>query len=249
MRSLLLAIALLCSCPAFAQWSLDASYPADNVACSATTCAVTIPSTTAHHILVAGMLFANSGVTISSITAGVCNVAWVKPTSVAVSASGKGGLDFMWCSDAVGGQTTLTITSSGTTGTSTGYAYSFAKTLATAAINSGATPSGSATPAACTSCAGISLTLSSNNSFCIASAAGSNNITGLTGTGWVNDLGDPINDGIAHLLNNTTTSITAPTTWTHSASGSGIIDNAACFQETGSGGGTVRHRAWVIQSQ
>lgn len=251
MKTAILLLALLASSPAWATWSLDASYPADNVACTATTCAVTIPSTTAHHILAVGMLFANSGVTISSITAGVCNVAWarpVSPTTVSISSAGKGGLDFMWCSDAVGGQTTLTITSSGSTGTSTGYAFSFAKTLSTPAIDSGATATSNASPTACTACAGIALTLSGNNDFCIASAAGSNNITGLTGTGWVNDLANPINDGIAHLLNNTSTSLTAPTTWTHSAAGTGIIENAACFQETG-GGGVVRHRAWVIQSQ
>lgn len=228
-------------------WTLDTGYPKDNVACSGTTCAVTgLTSTIAHHQGVVGMLFANSGVTISSITAGVCNVSWVRPvspTTVAISASGKGGLDFMWCPDLVGGQTSVTITSSGTTGTSTGYMFSFASSLGTVAIDTGATASSNSNPGACTTCTGVSLTLSGNNDFCIASAAGSNNITGLAGTGWVNDLSNPINDGIAHLLNNTATSLTAPTSWTHSASGTGIIENAACFQETG---GVTAHSAGPV---
>jgi hypothetical protein len=229
---LILCLALLCS-PAWATWTL--TQVKDKTACSGTTCAVTVTSTGAGHLLIAGFSDSTSHVqTISSVTAGACAGSWVHCPNCAINATGDGSIDFSYCTNSASGITSITITTSLTMGTGIGVIWEASSSLGTIAIDSGAAPSGTKTDTTCTSCAGVSLTLSGNNDFIAALSANGGAGTGLTGTGWTNDLANPSGDGVAHGI--TSGSQTAPATWTQS-SGT-LLGNAIAFQETSGGGAT-----------
>jgi hypothetical protein len=48
------------------------------------------------------------------VTSGACNVAWAHATNTAVSFTGNGSSDIYYCTDSVSGQTSITVTVSGT---------------------------------------------------------------------------------------------------------------------------------------
>lgn len=228
MKILLSLLLLLCATPANATWTL-VQVKDNNASCNAS-CPVTVTATAAGNLLVAGVIAANTGITISSVSGG-CTGAWTHATNTAVSGAGDGSSDLFYCLNSSAGATTITLTlSSGPSGP--GIVWEAHSSVGSIAVDSGATPSGAKTDASCTSCAGTSLTLSGNNDFIVALAACGSSCSGLTGTGWTNDLANPIGDGIGHGI--TTGSLTAPATWTQSPAGT-LVSNAAAFQE-GSGG-------------
>jgi hypothetical protein len=114
-----------------------------------------------------------------------------------------------------------------------GIIWEASSSLGNIAVDAGATPSSNRSDAACTSCTGVALTLSGNNDFIAATAPCGDTCTGLTGTGWTNDLSNPGSDGVGHGI--TSGSQNAPATWTQSSSAT-LVCSAAAFQETASGG-------------
>jgi hypothetical protein len=215
--------------PVHHTWTL--SQVKDNTTGSGTTVAVTVVSTGSGHLLVAGLLDGTTGDTISAVTAAACTGSWTHATNTVVSLTGAGSADLYYCLNSASGQTSITITHTSCT-ICVGVIWEAASTLGNIAVDAGATPSGNHTDSACTSCAGVALTLSGNNDFIAALAVCGATCSGVTGTGWTNDLSNPTGDGVAHGI--TSGSQTAPTTWTGT---SGIIgSNAAAFQETASGG-------------
>lgn len=189
---------------------------------------MTVTSTAAGNLLVAGLLSSGNAVTISSVTAGACTSTWTHAPNTATSSAANGSADLYYCTNSASGQTSITITGSGTIGV--GVIWEAHSTAGSIAIDSGSTPSSSNAPVSCTSCNGTSLTLSGNNDFIAALATCGQTCSGLTGTGWTNDLSNPTGDGVAHGI--TSGSQTAPATWTQAPSG-GMNVNAAAFQEAG----------------
>lgn len=223
---LILALLLFCS-PAFATWTL--TQVKDTTTCNGTTCAVTVTSTGSAHLLVAGILPQTTSTTITGVTAGACTGSWTHAASTNTT-----GVDLYYCLNSVSGQTSITITGSGSIGTGAGIAiiWEAASSLGTIAVDSGATPSGIKSDTTCTACAGVTLTLSGNNDFIAGLANCGGTCSNLVGTGFTNDLSNPGSDGVMHGI--TSASLTAPTTWTQT-SGT-LICNAAAFQETGAAG-------------
>lgn len=234
---LVLCIALLCS-PAWATWTL--TQVKSNNACSGTTCSVTATSTGSAHLLVAGLIANNSSsVTISSVTSAACTGAWTHAANTAVGANGNGFLDLYYCLNSASGQTAVVITASGSlTAGSIGVIWEASSSLGSIAVDTGATPSSTIADATCTNCAGVSLSLSSNNKFIAVMAGCGAACSNLTGTGFVNDLANPGGDGVGHGINIATSgTLASPTTWTMS---SGTLKGtAAAFQEASAGGGST----------
>lgn len=207
--------------------------------CSATPCSVTITAATGGNLLVANLLNDTTTSTISSVTAGACNVAWVISAATAMTQTGDGSGEFAYCLNAVAGTTAVAISMS------TGCAASSCSTTiweassstGSIALDTGATPAGKVSDTTCTSCAGAALSLSANNKFIAVSAAAGNTCTGLTGTGFTNDftsLGDCQGHGINIATSGT---VTSPATWTQ---GSGtLIGNAIAFQEAAGAGAST----------
>jgi hypothetical protein len=228
MKRLLPLLLLLCATPAHATWTLV--QVKDNTASCNASCPVTVTATAAGNLLVAGVIAANTGITISSVSGG-CAGTWTRAASTAVSGAGDGSSELFYCLNSSAAATTVTLTLSGSPN-GLGVVWEAHSTNGSIAVDSGATPSGTKTDTSCTSCAGTALTLSGNNDFIAALAPCGSSCTGLTGTGWTNDLANASGDGIGHGI--TTGSLTAPATWTQSPAGT-LVSNAAAFQE-GSGG-------------
>ena len=224
----ILGFLALCS-PCWATWTL--TQVKDNAGCTTTTCAVSVTSTGAGHLLVAGFITnGNSAINISSVSAAACTGSWVHCPNCSIGVSGDGTVDMSYCTNSASGQTSITITLASSSTAEVGVIWEAASTLGTIALDSGTTPSGTKNDSvACTSCAGVSLTLSGNNDVIVALGAAGGAATGVTGTGWTNDLSNPSGDGVAHGI--TSGSQTAPATWTQS-SGT-FVSNAIAFQESG----------------
>lgn len=227
---MILLAALAWCVPIHATWT-HTQVKSNNACNSGTTCAVTVTSTGAGHLGVAGLIHGTSR-TISSVDSTTCNTTWTHAPNANLFVTGAGAVDLYYCTNLVGSKTTITITASGTLASGTGVFWEAASGLGTIAINSGATPSGNKNDAACTSCAGVGLTLSANNAYTVSLAIGGQPLSGLTGTSWVNDLANPNGNGAGHAPN-TTGNMTAPTTWTQSSSAVAAVD-AASFEETSS---------------
>jgi hypothetical protein len=230
-KQLILCIALLCS-PAWATWTLT-QVKATSTCSTVTTCAVTVTSTGAGHLLVAGVI--TPGATtdaITTLTSGACAVSWVHCANCSLAASGDGGVDMSYCLNSASGTTSITITvTSAPAANWIAVIWEASSSLGNIAKDSGATPSGTKSDTTCTSCAGVSLTLSGNNNFIAALGAAGATATGVTGTGWTNDLSNPSGDGIAHGI--TSGSQTAPATWTQASAT--FVANALAFQESAGG--------------
>lgn len=230
MRKLLLLIPiLLLFCPeARATWT-PTQVQGNSTTCSSGGCAVTVTSTGAGHLLVAGLLSPNTGATITAVTAGACVATWTHVPNSTMSNAATGSGDMYYCLNSTSGQTSINISTSASCGSScVGVIWEAASSLGSIAVDTGAVPSQNATDTACTSCAGVGLTLGGNNDFIAVMSSGSQNCTGLTGSGFTNDLGNPQGDGIGHGI--TSGSVTAPATWTMASSAT-LILNAAAFQE------------------
>jgi hypothetical protein len=234
MRKLLYLLPLLLCSPCWATWTL--TQVKGSSACSGTTCAVTVTSTGSGHLLVAGMITGNTAAdAISLVTAAACAGSWVHCSNCSIGQSGDGTSDFSYCTNSASGQTSITITITNTCSAGClGFIWEASSSLGTIAIDSGATPSGTKNDTTCTSCAGVSLTLSGNNDFIAALAPCGGTCSGLAGTGWTNDLTNPSGDGAAHGITSGTQ--TAPATWTQTSAT--LICSAIAFQE--SSGGAVK---------
>lgn len=227
MKALLLIVAL--SMPSWATWTL--TQVASNNACTnITTCAVTVTSTGAGHLLVFGLIATVASTTISSVTSGACSVAWAHPAGT--NGTGTGSVDLFYCTNSVTAQTSITVTANQAMGNnSIAVVWEANSTLGSIAIDSGATPAGLSPTATCTACAGKALTLSGNNNFIAGVANCGGTCSAVTGTGFTNDLTNPLGDGVMHGI--TSGSVTAPATWTQT---SGVmLANAAAFTEASGG--------------
>lgn len=233
MRRLALLLALLALAPASkATWSLTQAV-ASCSGTSVTNCTITTSSTGSGHLLVVAMNTNTLTTTISSLTAAFCSGSWTHATNSNASGTGDGSSDIQYCLNSASGQTSLvcTVSASGNPGCAF---YEFTSSLGNIAVNTGSVPSQHVSDAACTSCAGVSLTLSGNNAVTVAVSANGDTGSGLTGTSWVNDLACPNGDCFGHALN-TTGNMTAPATWTQTSSAT-LVASAASFEETSGGG-------------
>ena len=229
---------LLCVCgcvPVHATWTL--TQVKDNASCSGTTCAVTVTSTGAGHLLVAAYNGGASGsaTTISGVSSAACVSTWTHATSANLFVSPFGSVDLYYCLNSASGQTAITITIS-QSGSGMGVIWEASSSLGNIAVNSGTTPSNNVHDTSnCTSCAGTSLTLASNNSFIAGTAFCVNTCSGVTGTGYTNDLSNPSGDAVFHGLNIAVSgATTAPATFSQSPT-STLFGDAAAFQETSGG--------------
>lgn len=228
---------MLCS-PAWATWTL--SQVKDCTFNTGSSCAVTVTSTGAGHLLVAGIIDGNTANTISSVTSAACSGTWTHAPNSAASGAGDGSSDLFYCTNAAAAQTSITVTTTNAASGGTtiiAVIWEASSSLGNIAIDSGATPSQHTTDATCTSCAGVSLTLSGNNDFIAGLAPCGGSCTGVTGTGWTNDLTNPGGDGVAHGI--TSGSQASPATWTQTPSAT-LVCSAAAFQETSGGGSTCK---------
>lgn len=229
MRRLLRVLGLLLFCsPCWATWTLT-QVKGSSACGGTTTCSVAVTSTGAGHLLVAGLLTnANGADAISSVTAAACSGSWVHCPNCSIGAAGNGSLDFSYCLNSASGQTSIVITLSASATAEIAVIFEASSSLGGIALDTGTTPSGTKSDATCTSCAGVTLTLSGNNNFVAGLGAAGGTMTGLTGTGWTNDLANPSGDGVGHGI--TSGSQTAPATWVQS-SGT-MLASAIAFQES-----------------
>jgi hypothetical protein len=221
--------------PAWATWTLT---QVKDAICTASPCAVTVISTGAGHLLVAGGLAAGTSVTISSVTAGACTGSWTHATGANISQSGDGSTDQYYCLNSASGVTSISVTFSGTCSGGShcdAVIWEASSNVGNIAVDTGATPIGTKNDATCTACAGVALSLSSNNKFITVLAACEGSCSALTGTGFTNDVSNPDSDGVGHGLNIATSgTVTSPTTWTQTSGTQ--VSSAVAFQESSGGG-------------
>lgn len=228
LRSLLL-LSILALIPASARATWTLTQVTNATGCSSP-CVVTVTSTGAGHLLVAGILDVNTNTVITAVTAGACSATWTHAPNTAIGAGGDGSVDLYYCLNSTSGITSISITAGICGGSCIGVIWEASSSLGSIALDTGATPSGNQNDTVnCTSCSGTSLTLSGNNNFVVGLAACGGSCSGLTGTGWTNDLSNPSGDGVGHGI--TSGSQTAPTTWTQGPTNT-LICNAAAFQES-----------------
>jgi hypothetical protein len=229
---ILLLLALVACLPgtAHATWTL--TQVKSTSACNSP-CAVTVTSTGASHLLVAGVT-GPTGVSISSVSAAACSGSWTHAAGSNISNT-LAAIDQYYCTSSASGQTSISITLAGTcSATCLGAIWEASSSLGTIALDSGATPAATLFDSAnCTTCSGVALTLSGNNNFVTALAACANACSGLTGTGFTNDLANPNGNGFAHGIKSG--SLTGPASWSQSPTGT-LDASAAAFQETAGGG-------------
>lgn len=233
-KILLPLIALLWCLPAHATWTKIQSPSTGG--CNSP-CAVPTSATAAGNLLIY-LVSGGAGVSISSVTAGACNVAWVHAPSSNISVAAFAALDIFYCTNATASNVSISATLAGTcSATCVGFVLEGHSTLqaagGTIAIDSGATPSGTINDStACgvsgPTCPGVALTLSGNSDFIGVISADGSTATTLTGTGFTSD---SVTNGNGQGHGITTGSVTAPLTWTQSPNGI-LIGSAAAFQET-----------------
>lgn len=234
MKKYLLLALLFLQTPVWATWSLVQVKGSGAGVCNGvTTCSVTVTSTGAGHLLVAGLLDSGTGNTISSVTSAACTSGWTHAPNSAASGTGDGSSDLFYCLNSASGQTSITVTPANSM-TGDAIIWESSSTLGNIALDSGTTPSQHVSDTTCTSCAGVVLTLSGNNNFVAALSACGGTCSGLSGTGFTNDLSNPSGDGVGHGI--TSGSLTAPATWTQT-SGT-LVGSAAAFQESSGGAST-----------
>jgi hypothetical protein len=202
MRRLLWLIPLLWCSPAWATFTMN--QVKTNNSCGASTCAVTVTSTTAGHALIEAIM-AGSSSTITASTG--CTGSWTFPAATQTGNATSGYIAMGYCTNASSvTSVSMTITSGGTV-VGVVWEVSSGNTITFDTDNANLVTTN------CTSCTGTALTLGGSNDFIgtVASCGGAcSAITTYSAdpaTPW------PDGDGVAHLLN--TASGTAPT-WTQS---------------------------------
>jgi hypothetical protein len=226
MRKLLfLFLPLLLAIPTRATWNATTQFKS-NTACSGGSCAVTVTSTGAGHIIVVGTMTTNN-VTISSISGGGT---YTHCSNCATGDATSGWVDMSYTASSTSGATTITANMSANGG-STWVAVVWEES-STLAFSFDASNNHDDT-ANCTSCTGTSLTLTGSNDaiFTIASCGG----TCSAITTYTSDGSFPGGDGSAHLYN--TNSGTAPT-WTQSPT-SHLATCAVSFKEASASAPTM----------
>jgi hypothetical protein len=221
-------VLLVLATDARATWTSVQVVQSPGGSCTSSPCAVTVASTGLGHLLTAKMSSDSGGNAITAVTSAACSSSWIHAPGLPVNGSG-GSLDEYYCLKSASGQTSISVTVSGTIFIVDIVIEEAASSLGTIAVDSGATASGANADGACTSCAGISLTLSGNNDFVSVMAVANNTITGLTGTGFTYSATSNFGAGSGYGI--TTGSLTAPTTWTQNISGT-LEAYAIAFQET-----------------
>jgi hypothetical protein len=196
--------------------------------CTVSPCVVTLSSTGANHLLVVGLLAQTTGTTLGAPPAGACNVSWVHALG---APAGLGGdqTDLYYCLNSVSGVTSFSQPITSISSTVDVIVWEATRTLTNIALDSGAFPSGGVNDGSCTSCVGVSLTLSGNANFITCLSASSGSVNGSTGAGFTYEGTSNFGDGFATGL--TSGSRAAPATWT--ASSGTLIAFATAFQETG----------------
>ena len=221
MKYFLLLISLLFfALPARATWAL-VQHPS-TTGCNGTTCAVTVTSTGAGHLLVFAALIGNTTSTLSSVSGDgtwtVCGASCRSVSSVTTTEMG-------YILSATGGATTITGTLSATSPWSAAvleYSYTSGPISVDAQGHREQTTG-------TTSCAGVTLTLTGTNDVIVQIANPSGSISAVTSP-YTSPADFPGGNGVAGSIN--TTSGTAPT-WTQTSSTDAL--SAIAFKETASG--------------
>jgi hypothetical protein len=241
----LITVILLCSALRAQAWT-ETQFAHIAAGCTSSPCVVALTSTGANHFLGIALTANAFNTSLGAPPVGACNVAWVHAPSMPVNSGATGNsLDAYYCLQSVSGITSISQPITISAGTADVGVWEATPTLALFALDTGAVRAASGTGSGCVSCTGVPLTLSGNSDFIIVLAGGTQQVTGLTGTGFTLDnsnlFGDCFGNGI------TTGSLTAPATWVMSSSGN-LVDYAIAFQETSSGGVTVvpRHPGGVF---
>ena len=229
------AIILLLASPCWATWTLV--QVKSNTSSTGSSGAVTVSSTGSNNLLVAGLI-SGANVSISSVSAAACSSAWTHSANTSNFLSGNGSVDLYYCLSSASGQTSITVTASGSAGAGSVWViWEASSTLGAIAVDSGSTPSQHISDASCSSCAGVALSLSGNNDFIAAVATCGNSCTGVTGAGFTNDLANPNGDAVAHGILNTSGAVTAPATFTQPSAT--LAAAAAAFQESSNGAAPI----------
>lgn len=199
-----------------------------------TTCAITITSGTAGRLGVVYIQGNNANnLTLNSVSGNInSTTGWTLCASCHFR-DGTNWVEMAYTLSTQSGDTTITITMSGAVGTNVTAGYvDFGFTSGPVSLDTQGV--GDESGVACTSCAGITLTLTGTNDVIIQQAVAANNITAVS-AGWtIVDGCNFANSGgcVADSLN--TNSGTGPT-WTQQASG--IVDvGAIAFKETAAAG-------------
>lgn len=206
----LLAI-LLCLCqPSWATWAVVNS--AINAACTGTSCAITVTSTGAGHLLliIAGMT-GTAGSSISSVTSG-CTSAWIHCPNCNGLDTTAGGTDAYYCLNSAAGVTTITMTTASTGGFNSGAEVEFSSSIGNFYYDTSGNRDQST---AGTSVAGVTLAPSGKNDVVIQAATCTSNTTAVTPIPpWGAPFVDPNGNGVTGSTN--TVSGVAPT-WTQAS--------------------------------
>lgn len=233
-KKLVLFLILLCTSPAWATWTL-LNTNTNNSCSGATTCAITMTSTGSGHLLVAEMQNGTTGTTISSFNTG-CNGSWVISSATLLSATGIGSAELAYCTNSTASITSITITISTTFATGNVTIWEASSSLGNIALDSGGTPANTqSNSSACTTCTGVSLTLSGNNDFFAFVSLSGGTCSAVSGTGMVLDNND---HGNCEGHGTGSGSQTVPVSYTQTSGQN--FGNAIAFQESATGTATPR---------
>lgn len=225
------AIIVLLASPCWATWTLV--QVKSNTTSTGSSGAVTVSSTGSSNLLVAGLI-SGANISISSVSAAACSSTWTHAANTNNFVTGSGSVDLYYCLSSASGQTSITITASGSAGAGSVWAiWEVSSTLGSIAVDSGTTASQHVSDGTCSACAGVALNLSGNSDFIAAIASCGNTCSGVTGAGFSNDLSNPSGDVVAHATLSTSGAVTAPATFTQPSST--LTGAAAAFQESSSG--------------
>lgn len=181
-----------------------------------TTCAVTVASVGANHLLVAFMLYVSTSGSALTVSVASAGETWTHCSSCAFLATGGSGngTDAAYVLTAAGGETTVTCTISSATNSylSCGvFEYAWSGSTRTFDVSNGGLD------ATCTSCTGQVLTLTGTSDVVMQFAVPEQTISAITGgAGYTNPQQFYGGNGIAGAIN--TTNGAAPT-WTQAPTG------------------------------
>lgn len=207
MKRLLLFIALLCSTPSWATFSVVQT--AVNTGCGVSgSCTVTVASTGAGHVIVVA-LADNANQTISSVTGGGTFTLCGAPCQAGSAATGW--VDMAYTLSSTSGTTSIVINHTAGSNSSVGMVWELSSTGSPVFDTSGAN-----LQTCTTSCTGVGLTLTGSNDLILTAASCGGTCSAISGS-YAADPASPWpgGDGMAHLMNTVTG--TAPT-WTQTAS-------------------------------
>jgi hypothetical protein len=244
MKKLILILALLCSCPAWATIT-DVQHPAGTVNSSSTTCNVTITAngTGAQRLLIY-KIASDSGHTLSSVTGGGT---WTQcGTNCNQSDATAGATNIAYLNAPGAAVTTITGTLNSSSGSLACWVEEYSTDQAgftvetTSASNKICDVSGCTSN--CTSCASPGPTITGTNDV-VSSVSSCGSTCSGTITNW-NALYAG-GDGSAHRVNTISTSFN----WAQSPTAHLASSSIAFFDVAGGGGSTAHPRAQVIQSR